>query len=118
MQKKAIEYIQAKVAEAREGKRVVLFTDAMHQIHTSEAGYAWQERGEQHTHILLSNTGRRRLTIMGAYNPLSHRAVIRMHEENCDRTTMKALLDDIRSEYSDHSIPISLFLDNARYQKS
>jgi hypothetical protein len=57
-------YLQEKIEEARQGKRYVLFTDAMHQIHTSEAGYAWQERGEQHTHILLSNTGRRRLTIM------------------------------------------------------
>jgi transposase len=31
---------------------------------------------------------------------------------------MKALLDDVRVAYPDLSVPVSLFLDNARYQKS
>ncbi len=94
----------------------VLFSDAMHQIHNSESWCAWQERWRAWTRVLLSNTGRRRLNITGAYNPLTFHTTTMIEEENCDQSSTKRFFDLIREEYPD-TTPIHLFLDNAKYQK-
>jgi len=90
----------------------------MHQIHTSESGYAWQKKGKEGTRNILSNTWRRRINITGAYDPLSHQAITQVEDQNCTSDSTKKFLDLLREAYPDTSLPLSLFLDNARYQKS
>lgn len=112
--------------QAQLWKCILLFSDAMHQIHNSEVGYAWQERWRIHTKILLSNTGRARLNITGAYNPITTEAITQIEETNCNIDSTKRFLTLLRTSYpgtgtSTHpnrTIPILLILDNARYQKA
>lgn len=49
----------------------MVFTDPVHQVHNNENDYAWQFKGKQGTRIILVNTGRRRVNIIGVLNPLS-----------------------------------------------
>ena len=89
----------------------------MHQIHNNENAYCWQERGKAGTIQVQANSGRRRLNIMGALNPLTLRPTIFLSEENCDKEMMKIFLQEIRNEYS-QSQHIVMILDNARYQRA
>lgn len=98
----------------------MLFSDAMHQIHNSESWYAWQERGKAGTRTLPSNTGRQRLNITGAYDPLRLHTTTMIETENCTKESTKRFFDQLRKEeiYQDATIPLHLFLDNAKYQKA
>ena len=89
----------------------------MHQLHNSEPDYAWQIRGEENTHRILANSGRRRLNIIGALNPLTLIPTIVLTEDNCDREMMMVFLEEIRKEYPDCET-IHIFLDNASYNRA
>jgi transposase len=117
VQEAFITKIEQYVSDAREGKLVVLFHDPMHQIHNNENAYCWQEMGKAGTIQIRANSGRRRLNIMGALNPLTLRPTIFLSEENCDKEMMKVFLQEIRSEYP-RPQPIVIILDNARYQRA
>lgn len=109
--------ILAAVAETRQGDNVVLFADPVHQIHNNENGYAWQFRGKEGTKMVLANTGRRRLNIIGALNPLLLKTTTLLMEGSCDREVIKALLKQIKQEYP-KAPKITVVLDNARYNRA
>ena len=73
------------VEEARQGENVVLFSDPVHQIHNNENDYAWQFKGKEGTKNVLTNTGRRRLNIIGGLNPLVMKTTTLLIEGSCDR---------------------------------
>jgi transposase len=89
----------------------------MHQIHNNENGYMWQKRGKEGTKKVLSNTGRRRLNILGALNMVNLDIVPFLTEENCNKETIKISLKEIRKTYP-KAKKIMLFLDNAKYQRN
>ncbi len=97
-------------------KEVLLYADPMHQIHNVENDYAWQEIGRAGTKEISSNTGRRRLNIIGAINPITLEPTILLEEENCNADSIVRLLKAIKEQYT-HAETICLILDNARYQK-
>lgn len=96
---------------------VVLSFDPMHQIHNNENGYLWQERGKAGTKQVLSNTGRRRLNILGAIDLISLEIIPLVTEENCNKETIKISLKEVKKAYP-HSTKITIFLDNAKYQRN
>jgi transposase len=98
-------------------KEVLLFADPVHQIHNNENGYCWQLKGKDNTKTVLSNTGRRRLNIIGAINPVTLEPTTLLTEENCCSEVIEAFLEEIRKQYKD-ATTICLVLDNARYQRS
>jgi transposase len=100
----------------RDNKEVLLFSDPMHQIHNVENDYAWQEIGKAGTKEISSNTGRRRLNIIGAINPVTMQPTILLEEENCNADSIVRLLEAIKKQYN-QAETICLILDNARYQK-
>jgi transposase len=100
----------------RNDKEVLLFSDPMHQIHNVENGYSWQEIGKAGTKEICSNTGRRRLNIIGAINPVTMQPTILLEEENCNADSIVRLLEAIKKQYH-QAETICLILDNARYQK-
>lgn len=100
----------------RNDKEVLLFADPMHQIHNVENDYAWQEIGRAGTKEIASNTGRRRLNIIGAINPVTMQPTILLEEENCNADSIVRLLEAIKRQYK-KAETICLILDNARYQK-
>ena len=98
-------------------KEVLLFADPVHQIHNNENGYCWQLKGKDSTKTVLSNTGRRRLNIIGAINPVTLEPTILLTEENCCSEVIEVFLEEIRKQYK-QATTICLVLDNARYQRS
>jgi transposase len=98
-------------------KEILLYLDPMHQIHNNENDYAWQFKGFGGTKQVLANTGRRRLNIIGAVNPVSFKSTILLTEENCCAEVIEAFLEEVKAQYSE-ATTICIILDNARYQRS
>ena len=98
-------------------EQVLLFLDPMHQIHNNENDYAWQPKGLKGTKQVLANTGRKRLNIIGAINPVSLQPTIITTEENCSAEVIEAFLEEVKIQYC-KAKTICIILDNARYQRS
>lgn len=104
-------------AKKSNGELVVLNFDPMHQTHNNENGYMWQIKGKKGTKQVPSNTGRRRLNILGAINMVDLNIVPFITEENCHKETIKVFLKEVRRIYP-KAKNIIIFLDNARYQRN
>jgi len=89
----------------------------MHQIHNNENGRAWQRKGKEGTKKVLSNTGRRRLNILGAIDMVTKDVVPLLTEANCNKETIKVFLKEVSKKYTDAE-KITIFLDNAKYQRN
>ncbi len=83
-------------------------------MHNTVNGYCWQEKGITGTKTISSNTGRKRISIVGAINAISHKPTTLITEDNCDKEMIKQLLNEIRNDYPCTG-KIYVFLDNARY---
>ena len=94
---------------------VFLFGDGMHLIHQNVPGLCWGD--PKHRPVLKTNTGRRRLNILGAYNPDSYSFIHLTGEENCDAKRVIEYFKVIIKAYR-RAPAIILFLDNARYFKA
>lgn len=92
----------------------VLFFDPTHQIHNTINSKCWQTKGKHGTINIQSNTGRRRISILGAINPCDCKCTTLITESNCDKEMIKATLEIIRNDYPDNK-EIVLILDNAKY---
>lgn len=91
---------------------VVLFGDAMHLIHQNVPGRCWGN--PLYPPVLETNSGRKRLNILGAYNPDSLSLIHLTGEDNCNAEKVIEYLDMILRAYP--AAPrIDLILDNARY---
>lgn len=91
---------------------VILFEDGMHLIHQNIPGLCWGD--PKHPPVLQTNSGRKRLNILGAYNPVSYSLVHLTGEENCDADRVIEFFELILRKYSD-APQIHLILDNASY---
>ena len=78
--------------ENRAEADVIYFIDATHPQHNPVIGCGWIKRGKEHP--VASNTGRQRLTINGAINVETLRAVVRF-DDTIDATSTIALLGTI-----------------------
>lgn len=115
MQQAWIATIECLAERARAGEIVLFFADPTHPTHNSENGRKWQLKGREHTVAVLSNSGRKRLTILGGLNALTLRPTTLLTEDNCDTLMTEAFLEQLREEYPDRSIPLVVLLDNAKY---
>lgn len=95
----------------------LLFSDPTHLVHNTIKSKCWQCRGVKDTIQLSSNTGRKRLNIIGAIDAIEKKFSGLITESNCDREAIKVEIDIIRNNYPDNK-KIVVFADNARYQKS
>ena len=109
--------IRKTIKTARADHDIVLFLDPVHQVHNVDNGYCWQIQGQINTKIVPSNSGRERLTIVGALNPATGRPTILTTEGNCDQYMMVAFFQELRQQYSSAKT-LYIFLDNARYNHS
>ena len=94
---------------------VFLFGDGMHLVHQNVPGLCWGD--PKQPPIIKTNTGRKRLNILGAYNPDSHKFVHLTGEENCDAKRAIEYFDVILMAYR-KAPRIVLILDNAPYFKA
>ena len=99
------------MAEARAGKRTVYFVDASHFVLASFLGWVW-------CFVRLyvrAASGRQRYNVLGALNAVTHELVTEINTTYITATSVCALLRTIASRGL--SVPVTLVLDNARYQR-
>ena len=94
---------------------VFLFGDGMHLIHQAVPAYCWCD--PLYPLLLETNTGRKRLNILGCYNPDTYDFIHLTGEENCNAERVIEFFAKILRRY--HKAPtIKLILDNATYFKA
>ncbi len=103
--------------QAKLNKCHVLFYDPVHQLHNTINGKCWQKKGGNNTIVLPSNTGRKRVTILGALNPVTYNVTSLIIEGMVDEEVTKAVLKNIRDTYSNDK-EIIIIMDNAAYNRS
>lgn len=94
---------------------MLLFMDAMHLVHNPILRACWLERGK--TTTIATNTGRRRLNILGAFDINSFDLIFDADESNCDNERIIKFLQKIEDTVSSKIHTIALILDNAAYHK-
>lgn len=99
-----------RLEEARLGERKVLFVDAAHFVLGAFLGLIWCfERI-----FLKTSPGRQRYNILGAIDSHDHEFTSIRTTDNINALSLIELLDKVYLKYP--SIPISMVMDNARYQ--
>ena len=90
----------------------IYHVDATHPTHNVRISYVWTKKGRRGR--ILSNSGRKRYNILGAYCPLDQEYIDIRGTDNVNGETLQKLLDEIRARHPDAE-RIILILDNARY---
>jgi len=103
--------IQPRLKEAQEGKRVVLFGDAAHFVLSPFLGFLWSVARI----FIPAPSGRQRFNVLGALNAITHEMITVTNDAYINAQSVCELLEKVANLYV--GIPISIFLDNARYQK-
>jgi len=107
-----------KLKESAEKEEIhLLFFDPTHQVHNTINGTCWQTKGKRGTVIVPSNTGRKRISVLGAVNAITGSCTTIITENNCDKDMVIATFNEIKKEYSDDK-EIVIILDNAPYNHS
>lgn len=105
--------------QAEKGEIHLLFYDPTHQVHNTINGRCWQPKGKDGTIILPSNTGRRRISILGAIDVVSGGFFSLITEDNCDTEMTKTTLYELRNDKAyRNKKKIVLIMDNASYNRS
>ncbi len=112
-----VNWYNKKIKEAIAGKVHILFYDPVHQLHNTINGKCWQSIGGNNTVVLPSNTGRKRITIMGAINPIDYQFTSITLEGMVDKEVTNVTLKNIRETYNDGK-EIVVIMDNAKYNRA
>ena len=103
--------MEPRLREAQGGRRTVLFVDAAHFVFGSFLGYLWCVVRRW----VRGASGRQRLNVLGALNAITHQLTTVSNDGSINAETVCELLRRLRRQY--RCQPITLFLDNARYQR-
>lgn len=105
------EKLYPRLEEAKLGKRAVFFVDAAHFVLSAYLGFLWCfERV-----FIKAPAGRKRFNVLGALHAITHELVMVTNDSYINAQSVCELLRQIADQYV--GIPITLVLDNARYQK-
>ena len=96
--------------EAKAGKRHLFFMDAAHFTLGAFVCKVWSKTRK----FIRSGAGRNRINILGAVNALTHELLYIHNTEKINAQVIMEFLQKLRNQYA--SLPISVVLDNARYQ--
>jgi transposase len=103
--------LEPRLAEAKEGKRVVLFMDAAHFVHGAFLGMVWC-----FVRLFIpSPAGRKRFNVLGALDAVTKQVHTLTNETYINAQSVCELLLKIANHYGSRTITV--VLDNARYQK-
>jgi transposase len=103
--------LEPRLAEAKEGKRVVLFMDAAHFVMMACLSKVWCFIRL----FIASPSGRQRFNVLGAIDAVTKEIITITNETYINAESVCLLLTKISAHYP--SKLITLVLDNARYQK-
>ena len=102
--------LQPRLAEAKEGKRTVYFVDAAHFVMGAFEGYLWSSKRI----FVKTPSGRKRWNVLGALNATTQELEMVTNDTYITSTQVCELLRKIAAKKTG---PITLVLDNARYQR-
>jgi transposase len=102
--------LQPRLDEALAGQRAVFFVDAAHLVLSSFLGWMWSKARM----YVKAASGRQRYNVLGAFNAVTHELIRVTNDTYITATTVCELLHKIVAQ--NLSVPITLVLDNARYQ--
>jgi transposase len=98
--------------EAKSGRINVFFVDASHFVHGAFLGFVWCfERV-----FVKAPSGRKRFNVLGALNAVTHQLITVTNDSYINALSVCELLRTIARQVT-NCMPITLVLDNARYQK-
>jgi len=105
------EKLEPVLEQAKTGQRKVFFVDAAHFVLAPFLGFLWC-----FTRLFIqAPAGRQRFNVLGALEAISHELVMVTNDTYINAESVCQLLWKLRMLYPD--IPLTLILDNARYQK-
>src|SRR5262245_1958034 len=103
--------LQPRLEEAQRGRRTVLFVDAAHFVFGPFLGYLWCL-----VRLFVPGpSGRKRYNVLAALDAISHRVIRVSNHAYINAESVCALLRQVAT--AGLAGPITLVLDNARYQK-
>lgn len=103
--------IEPRLAEAQAKRRAVFFLDATHFVLAPFLGYLWSLKRI----FIRAPSGRQRFNILGALNAITHELITVTNTTYINAESVCELLRKLA--FLNLGMPITLFLDNARYQK-
>ena len=105
------EKLEPVLEEAKTGQRKVYFVDAAHFVLAPFLGFLWS-----FTRLFIqAPAGRQRFNVLGALDAITHELITVTNDSYINALSVCDLLCKLRLLYPD--IPVTLILDNARYQK-
>ena len=105
------EVLEPRLAEAQAGQRVVFFVDAAHFVLSAFLGFLWSV-----TRVFIrAPAGRQRFNVLGALNAITHELITVTNDTYITAEQVCELLRKLAG--LNLGIPITVFLDNARYQR-
>lgn len=105
------ETLQPRLDEAKAGIRAVFFVDAAHFVLAPFLGFLWSV-----TRLFIrAPAGRQRFNVLGALNAITHELISVTNTTYITAQEVCDLLHLLAARKL--GMPITLFLDNARYQK-
>jgi transposase len=99
------------LAETRRGEREVYFVDAAHFVLSSFLGWLWCFRRL----FVKAASGRQRYNVLGALHAVTHELVTEVNTTYINAESVCALLRKLATRGV--LVPITVVLDNARYQR-
>jgi transposase len=103
--------LEPRLAEARRGERQLYFVDAAHFVFAPFLGFLWCAVRL----FVRAASGRKRYNVLGALDAVTHRLI---RVTNCDYINADSVCTLLRAvAEASTGLPITLVLDNARYQK-
>lgn len=106
------EQLEPRIQEAKDGERALFFVDAAHFVMAAFLGYLWSFSRL----FIKAPSGRNRFNVLGAINAITHDLVMVCNDSYINSGSMCELLWKLYM--MNLNIPITLVLDNARYQKN
>jgi transposase len=103
--------LEPRLEEAKAGQRVVFFTDAAHFVHGAFLATVWS-----FVRLFIPTpAGRKRVNILAALNAITHELVTVINDTYINSDSVCQLLRKIAA--LNFMLPVTLVLDNARYQR-
>ena len=103
--------LEPRLEEAKSGRRSVLFVDAAHFIHGPYLGYLWSLLRL----FVPGPSGRQRYNVLAALDAVTHRVIRVSNHAYINAESVCQLLRQVAA--AGWTGPITLVMDNARYQK-
>jgi transposase len=104
------EELEPRLEEARRGERHVFFVDAAHFVLQPFLGFVWCFARV----FIQAPSGRQRFNVLAALHAISLQVVTVTNDSYINAESVATLLHKLAAMFSD--LPITLVLDNARYQ--